>query len=318
MASKSTYVYKTAATLEILLDVYTRKADLSSHHLGTNTPVVLFFHGGGVVSHDRRLLYPHIVQSCLKRGWPLVSADYRLFPQADGLDVLEDLKDAYAFVREKLPGVLNIGAGPMTNVIVSGQSAGMLSREAFAKEPLLSKQGAFLAYQAGHLVRPRPLALLTYYGHGTSDDDWFRSNKVLFEPPVTLDQIGHFLDEPVHCGFTPPSSQFDPNCLLEDLKPNPAWKKPAEEVGGLLPRDFLFFYLNQNNRYPQLGKGIDKSYNDPAWKNFPPTIIIHGDQDPFVLLEASETLVTVIGTSYVIRNLRDEFATRMFILLMII
>jgi acetyl esterase/lipase len=126
MVSKSTHVYKTVGSLQILLDIYTREADLSGKRYSVNTPVVLFFHGGGIVSHDRRLLPPHIPQSCLLRGWPLVSADYRLFPQANGLEVLEDVTDAYAFVREKLPGIFNIARGPMKNVIVAGSSAGML------------------------------------------------------------------------------------------------------------------------------------------------------------------------------------------------
>jgi hypothetical protein len=42
------------------------------------------------------------------------------------LEVLEDVKDAHAFVREKLPRVLNIETAPMKNVIVAGSSAGTL------------------------------------------------------------------------------------------------------------------------------------------------------------------------------------------------
>lgn len=167
-----------------------------------------------------------------------------------------------------------------------------------------AKKGAFLTYQVGHHVQPRPLALLPYYGHASSDDDWFRSNKVLFEPPVTLEQIEHFLTEPVHCGCTPPSSQFDPKCLLEDLSPNPAWKKPEQESGGGIPRDMLFFYLNQNNRYPEMGKGMDKLYSDPAWKDFPPTIIVIGEKDSLVLLTAAEKAVSVIGKTYLGNSLQ--------------
>jgi acetyl esterase/lipase len=124
MVSKSTHTYKTVDSLDIKLDIYTRHADVSSNKYTVNTPVVLFFHGGGIVSHDRRLLPPSVVQSALIRRWPLVSADYRLFPQVTGLEVLDDVKDAYAFVREKLPGILKAGASPMKNVIVSGASAG--------------------------------------------------------------------------------------------------------------------------------------------------------------------------------------------------
>lgn len=156
-------------------------------------------------------------------------------------------------------------------------------------------KGAFITYQAGHYLDPRPLALLAYYGHPTSDDDFFRSNKILIEPPVTYVQIKHFLEEPVHCGFTHPSSQFDPKCLLDDLSPNPEWKRPEQDSSGSIPRDHLFFYLNQNNKYPEMAQGIDKSLNDPSWKDYPPTIIVHGDADYMVPLQASKDIVSVIG-----------------------
>ena len=71
------------------------------------------------------MLSLRIPQSCLLRGWPLVSADYRLFPQANGLEVLEDVMGAYDFAREKLPGIFNIGRGPINSVIVAGSSAGV-------------------------------------------------------------------------------------------------------------------------------------------------------------------------------------------------
>jgi hypothetical protein len=46
-----------------------------------------------------------------------------------------------------------------------------------------------------------------------------------------------------------------------------------------------------------MAKGIDKKFDDLAWKDFPPTIIIHGSEDPMVLLEASEKVMKVIGES---------------------
>ncbi|KAE9362882.1 hypothetical protein N431DRAFT_490327 [Stipitochalara longipes BDJ] len=277
MVSKSTHVYKTVGSLEILIDVYLTDADVSSNRYTVSTPVVLYFHGGGLVAHDRRQLAPHIVQLCLMRGWPLVSPDYRLFPQASGLEMLEDIKDAYSFVLEKLPSILGSGTGLMKNVIVAGSSA-----------------GAYLTYQAGHHFSPRPLALLTYYGHATIDDDFYRSNTTLMNPPITLEQVEHFLKEPVHCGFSPPSNQFDPNCLLEDLSPNSSWKRPERE-GGSLPRDVLFVYLNQINRYPEMAKGLDTPINDPGWKNFTPTIVVQGDADPVISLKHSENMGSIIG-----------------------
>lgn len=159
----------------------------------------------------------------------------------------------------------------------------------------LTQQRCIYYLSSWSYLHPRPLALLPYYGRPTSNDDFFRSNKILIEPQVTFKQVEHFLKEPVHCGFTHPSSQFDPECLLNDLSPNAEWKWPEQDPNNSIPRDYLFFYLNQNNKYPEMAQGIDKSLNDPAWRNYPPTIIVHGDSDYMVPLQASKNIVSVIG-----------------------
>jgi acetyl esterase/lipase len=127
MASRSTHVFKTVDKLELKVDIYTRSSDPNPTPSDPERPVVLFLHGGGFVAFNRQHVPPHVVQSCLIRGWTLVSADYRLLPQVKGADILEDIKDAYNFVREKLPGILagrEGRTGPIENIIIVGQSAG--------------------------------------------------------------------------------------------------------------------------------------------------------------------------------------------------
>lgn len=55
-----------------------------------------------------------------------------------------------------------------------------------------------------------------------------------------------------------------------------------------------------------MAKGATKDFDDPAWKYFPPTIIIHGSEDPLVPLEASEKVVSVIGRSPLPKNFRTR------------
>lgn len=81
-----TVVYKTVDNLEIKADVYTHVAK----GIDSNTPVVLYFHGGAVVGCNRQWLPAHVVQSCLKRGWVLVSADFRQLPQVTGKEIVKD------------------------------------------------------------------------------------------------------------------------------------------------------------------------------------------------------------------------------------
>lgn len=105
MASKSTHTFKTVGALDLKVDIYTKTSDANRVYTPIS-PVILFIHGGGFVAFDRCHLGPSIVQSALKRGWPLISTDYRKLPQANGKDLLEDIQDAYSCVREDLPGIL--------------------------------------------------------------------------------------------------------------------------------------------------------------------------------------------------------------------
>jgi acetyl esterase/lipase len=122
MATKQSYTFKTIGSLSLKVDIYTRT---SSSTYDPTKPIALFFHGGGFVAFDRACVPAHIVQSCLSRGWPLVSADYRKMPQTNGKDVFEDVKDAYRFVVEKIPKVLGGDQEEKCDkIVVVGQSAG--------------------------------------------------------------------------------------------------------------------------------------------------------------------------------------------------
>lgn len=126
----STHVFKTIDNLDLKVDVFLRTSITGI--FDRKNPVVLFIHGGGFVGFNREHVPPHVVQSCLLRGWPLISADYRLLPQVKGADILEDVKDAYQFVRGKMPAILagresvREDEGPIENIIIVGQSAGVL------------------------------------------------------------------------------------------------------------------------------------------------------------------------------------------------
>lgn len=60
----------------------------------------------------------------------VVSADYRLAPQAPLPFIMEDVRDAATWAREKLPGLLGEGVVDATRLIVGGHSAGKTSRGA--------------------------------------------------------------------------------------------------------------------------------------------------------------------------------------------
>ncbi len=132
MADIQTHAYKTLPSgQQILLDIYT-PSELSERSVPDTDPILLFFHAGGLTSFNRKTLSPHLVQSVLRRGWTLVSADYRLLPQASGPDLWDDVKDAYEFVLMRLPNILHNSSasrGPQMarkarRIIIGGASAG--------------------------------------------------------------------------------------------------------------------------------------------------------------------------------------------------
>ncbi|KAL2062506.1 hypothetical protein VTL71DRAFT_6772 [Oculimacula yallundae] len=279
MSTRTTHTFKTASSLPISLDIYTpsSRSQASKPYLPTN-PVILFLHGGGLVSHSRRLLHPHIVQSSLLRNWPLISADYRLFPQATAEEMFGDVHDAYRFVREKVLGILNGGGeGVLENIILVGQSA-----------------GGYLAYISSLSLRPPPTALLIYYSAPTFHSSLLRSASLPTASTLTLPQISHFLTPTITTGFTPPEMEFDTSSLLPDLSRNPDWSKKVYE--GEVLRDILFFWLMKEDWYTKALEGVDKGWEDERWRDFHvPVVLVHGDKDEMVPLELAERAVDVIG-----------------------
>jgi len=125
MVTRSTHVFKTVDQLNLELDLYTLEVDQAAYlRRDPNGVIFLWFHGGGFVGFNRRLLPAHVVQSCLRRGWSLVSADYRLLPQVTGYEVVKDARDAYYFVRDKLVGIVTGRSDAQPFVIMGGGSGG--------------------------------------------------------------------------------------------------------------------------------------------------------------------------------------------------
>jgi len=134
-----TIVYKTVGKLEIPLDIYVPdNAD--------KAPILLWFHGGGLLQGNRNQLAAHMRKGVQKYGYACISADYRFAPQIHVNDILEDVKDCIAFIRNELPSYVEEGALDVSRLAVSGSSA-----------------GGYLSLLAGLYVEPKPNVLLPIY-----------------------------------------------------------------------------------------------------------------------------------------------------------
>jgi acetyl esterase/lipase len=230
-----TYTYKVVNGHEIKADVYRPDDDLTH-------PVVMYIHGGALISGSRSGVNREQVSRYLKAGFALVSIDYRLAPETKLQDLLEDVKDAHKWILAKGPQLFR--ADP-SRVVVSGGSA-----------------GGYLTLMAGICLNPKPKALAAFYGYGDIDGPWYSQPDAFYskQPAVKKeDAYAAVGSSPVS---SPPTNSNRGRFYLY-CRQNGLWPKevtghdPAKEPGFFTP-----FCPVRN---------VTKAY--------PPTILLHGNKD---------------------------------------
>lgn len=92
-------------------------------------PVLVRFHGGAMTEGEREsFLRPWILELVLKHHSILITPDYRLRPETDWEDIMDDIRDFWTWVENNLPIYLRENYGPVEadlhDVAVTGESAG--------------------------------------------------------------------------------------------------------------------------------------------------------------------------------------------------
>jgi acetyl esterase/lipase len=141
-----TYTYKQVGDLEIKANVY--RADDEKVR-----PVVVWIHGGALIMGGRDSVNGRVKKMFLDAGYAIVSIDYRLAPETKLSAIIEDLEDAFKWIRTEGPELFKIDAG---KIAVLGGSA-----------------GGYLTLATGHRVKPRPTVLVAFYGYGDLIGDWY-------------------------------------------------------------------------------------------------------------------------------------------------
>lgn len=118
--------YKTVSSVPIEATILIPKAVKPRKH-----PLLVRFHGGSLITGARMYMpffHAWVIQFALKHNAVIVVPDYRLMPEAAGLDVLDDVKDFWAWTRETLPSALeSLAPGveiDLGSIAVMGESAG--------------------------------------------------------------------------------------------------------------------------------------------------------------------------------------------------
>ncbi|KAL3443428.1 Alpha/Beta hydrolase protein [Aspergillus insuetus] len=121
--------YKHVGDHGIRADILVPKTSFSGKR-----PTILRFHGGGLVMGDSLSveLWSHwLADLALKHEAVIISPNHRLLPEANGLDINEDIEDFWTWVHSgAVESLLNAHTTPteidLTRVLTAGESAGGL------------------------------------------------------------------------------------------------------------------------------------------------------------------------------------------------
>jgi acetyl esterase/lipase len=228
-----TYTYKQAEDCSI-------KADLYSAGGSGPRPAVMFIHGGCLMMGTRRghALYTNML---VNAGYSVVSIDYRLAPETKLKAIIEDLSDAFKWVRDS-SGQLNVDPD---RIGVMGESA-----------------GGYLTLMSGIAVHPAPKVLVSIYGYGDVDGAWYSKPDAFYrKQPLVDESVARG-----SVGTTPLSETIQPNkrrLFYLYCRQNGLWPK---EVAGYDPEatpSAFDPYCPVRNVTP----------------SYPPTLLLHGDVD---------------------------------------
>ena len=244
---KESYTYKIVGNHEIQADVY--------RYPGNEIrPGIIWIHGGALIFGTRGWLPSEQMKMYLKAGYTVISIDYRLAPETKLAEIIEDLEDAYAWVRSEGPVLFKVDADRIAFV---GHSA-----------------GGYLTLTAGFRLKPVPKALVSFYGYGDITDFWYSQPDPYYNqnPTISRDQALEFVGS-TSISSPPPEQQW-PNgrakfylyCRQQGLWPR--------EVGGHDPLRELEWFSD----YEPL-RNVSSKY--------PPTVLLHGEKDNDVPFEQS-------------------------------
>lgn len=234
---KTTHVYKTVGDVKIEADVYRSEGNATR-------PVLVWIHGGALIVGGRPAVPNNLLDFCTQNDVILVSIDYRLAPEVKLPEIAADVRDAFTWLRSE--GPKKFGADP-DRIVVSGGSA-----------------GGYLTMLVGATVKPRPVALLAYWGYGDIDGPWTE-------------------EKSTHHGTTSPEER-DAALAGVGKRVLTNTNDPAEAK----IRGQYYRMLRQTGRWAREVTGIDPSTKGALdayspvrqiTSDYPPILMIHGTAD---------------------------------------
>ena len=228
------------------------KADVYRHSASGVRPVVVWLHGGALINGHRESVPRWLATACSERDYTLVSFDYRLAPETQLPEIIRDVEDGFTWIKEKGPALFQ--ADPKRIAVVGGSA------------------GGYLTLVTGYRAQPRPIALVALWGYGDLVGPWYSEPS----PHARHQQTKLTAAEALRQVSGPPVSDSrerkgDGGAFYQHCRQQGSWPK---SVSGWDPKK----EAEKFNPYMPV-KNVSKDY--------PPTLLIHGDADTDVPYEQS-------------------------------
>ncbi|SHG79621.1 alpha/beta hydrolase [Ornithinibacillus halophilus] len=213
-----------------------------------NAPVLVYIHGGGLIWGSREDMPKHQIDYFNEAGFNVFTIDYRLAPETKVIEIKKDIEDAIIWLEENGTEQFDID---VSKIAVMGSSA-----------------GGYLALLSGVFTK-KPKAIVSLYGYGDITGDWY------------MKPSSFFLQKP----------QVPKNLAYQLISPTVLSEGPIEK------RYAIYLYCRQQGAWLQEATGMDPYIQKQeiqslcpyylADRDYPPTLLIHGDSDTDVPYEES-------------------------------
>lgn len=229
-----------------------------------NAPLIVYIHGGGLIWGEKKDINKEQVALYNEAGYNVFSIDYRLAPETKLPEIANDVQDVFRWLQEAGRQLLDYDP---EKVAVIGSSA-----------------GGYLALLSGTL-QIKPKAVISFYGYGSILGDW----------------------------YTKPSPHFTKMTTVPEMLANKLIQNQAISGSPIEKRYAIYLYCRQQGKWNQYVTGVNPAFNrenldkycpvNNVSADYPPTLLLHGDQDEDVPYEESVSMSKALESSGITHKL---------------
>ncbi|KAK9894110.1 alpha/beta-hydrolase [Cystobasidium minutum MCA 4210] len=274
-------IYSQTQDCEVKFDLFLPPAEVLAARPGPLAALVSF-HPGGCVSGNRNDdTFPHwLKEPCLEKGIVFISADYRLLVPANGFDELEDVKTLFKYLTSSefseryLPAENPLDA---SRIAVVGFSGGGYIANLAAVHAVPKPKAVWLCWAQGcDELNPKYVEQVTEEMRLPIKYDEARAVELLTQPQKMISESYTIFNKDIP--------------LLEDAENRlsliPYWAKTGETLDWITGEKGLAKKLRglktDEERIAVLPEKIRPLFPQLSVEQYPPTVLVHGDQDTVV------------------------------------